>query len=242
MRLLHFFLFLSLRVLLGGGAAREFRYPDARGVLPERKHPRLLQPNKTLTNPRNTVTGQSNGAEEYVVDGMAIPDVPFDIGESYAGLMPISKNDLSSQLYFWYFPTDNPDGQDDITIWLNGGPGCSSLEGLLQESGHFLWQWGTAAVTYNPWGFKNLTNIVFVEQPVGTGFTRGTPTATSEEEVAEQFLGFWENFYDTFNLHHKHVYIVGESYAGYYVPYIADAMLNKADEEYFDVKGITIYE
>lgn len=84
--------------------------------------------------------------------------------------------------------------------------------------------------------------MVWVEQPVGTGFTQGTPTATSEEEVAQQFLGFWKNFIDTFGLQNRKVYITGESYAGYYVPYIADAMLNTNDTTYNNVNGIIIYD
>jgi len=65
--------------------------------------------------------------------------------------------------------------------------------------------------------------MVWVEQPAGTGFSKkhGTPSATNEIEVAEQFLGFFKNFVDTFCLHNKTIYIAGESYAGYYVPYIA---------------------
>jgi carboxypeptidase D len=108
-------------------------------------------------------------------------------------------------------------------------PGCSSLEGLLQENGPFLWQYGTYKPVKNPYTWVNLTNVVWVEQPVGTGFSQGIPTATSETDVADQFLGFWENFVDTFGLHGRKVFVTGESYAGYYVPYIADAMLNKND-------------
>jgi len=68
----------------------------------------------------------------------------------------------------------------------------------------------------------NLTNVVWVEQPAGTGFSKqlGTPPATNELEVAAQFLGFFKNFVDTFGLYNKKIYISGESYAGYYVPYI----------------------
>jgi carboxypeptidase D len=51
----------------------------------------------------------------------AIPDVNFDIGESYAGLLPISgAANETSELYFWFFPSENPDADDEITIWLNG--------------------------------------------------------------------------------------------------------------------------
>ena len=56
------------------------------------------------------------------MDGTKIPDVDFDVGESYAGLMPISNNtDEKNNLFFWFFPSKNPDAKKEITIWLNGG-------------------------------------------------------------------------------------------------------------------------
>ena len=98
-----------------------------------------------------------------------------------------------------------------------------------------------------------------VEQPVGTGFSQGVPTAEDEEDVAEQFLGFFRNFVDTFALQGRKVYITGESYAGvcstsrqtlsggsqvlqYYVPYIANAMLDANDSTYYNVEAILIYD
>lgn len=85
----------------------------------------------------------------------------FDIGESYAGLLPISSaSNETRELYFWFFPSSNPLASNEITIWLNGGPGCSSLEGLLQENGPFLWQYGTFAPVKNPYTWVNLTKYV----------------------------------------------------------------------------------
>lgn len=89
--------------------------------------------------------------------------------------------------------------------------------------------------------FQQLTDHR-VEQPVGTGFSQGNATATNEDEVAEQFLGFFKNFVETFALQGRKIYITGESYAGYYVPYIANAMLNANDKTYYDVEGILIYD
>lgn len=78
----------------------------------------------------------NNNTQQFVVDGTAIPDVDFDIGESYAGLLPISEaQNETRQLYFWFFPTTNPDAGEELVIWFNGGPGCSSLSGLLTENG-----------------------------------------------------------------------------------------------------------
>lgn len=81
--------------------------------------------------------------KKYVINGTNLPEVDFDIGESYGGLMPISNKTGAAELYFWFFPSSNPKAEKEITIWLNGGPGCSSLEGFLQENGPVLWQYGT---------------------------------------------------------------------------------------------------
>lgn len=67
-------------------------------------------------------------------------------------------------------------------------------------------------------------------------------TATSEEDVAAQFLSWFKNFVDTFEIQGYKVYIAGESYAGMYVPYIASAALDKNDTTYYDVEGILIYD
>jgi carboxypeptidase D len=81
-----------------------------------------------------------------------------------------------------------------------------------------------------------------MSRPVGTGFSQGTPDATSEADVASQFLGFWKNFVDTFCLHGRRVYIAGESYAGYFIPYITDAMLNTHNTDYYNASGILMYD
>lgn len=180
---------------------------------------------------------------KFAVDGKNIPDVDFDAGESYAGLLPISSDpNEDSNLFFWFFPSTNPVAEKEILIWLNGGPSCSSFEGLLQENGPFLWQYGTLKPVKNPWSWHTLTNVVWIEQPVGTGFSIGKPTITSEEELAVQFLGWWKNFVDTFSLQGYKIYIAGESYAGYYCPYIASAMLDTNDTTYYNMSGVTIYD
>lgn len=225
--------------------ARSAQYAGKR--VPEMPRPRrgdlLKKLPPTVEKRTESILPQNANTTKFAVDGSAIPEVDFDVGESYAGLLPISdKANETSELYFWFFPSENEEATDEIVIWLNGGPGCSSLEGFFQENGPVLWQYGTYKPVKNPYTWVNLTNMVWVEQPVGTGFTQGTPTATSEEEAAAQFLGFWKNFVDTFGLQGRKIYIAGESYAGYYVPYITDAMLNKNDTTYYDAQAFLIYD
>ncbi|KAL1310734.1 hypothetical protein AAFC00_000987 [Neodothiora populina] len=202
----------------------------------------ILETRAAATHKKHLIVPQNNKTMKYAVNGTAIPEVDFDIGESYAGLMPISEQKNASELYFWYFPSEDKKATDEILIWLNGGPGCSSLEGVLQENGPFIWQYGTNKPVKNNYAWSNLTNVVWVEQPVGTGFSQGIPTAQSEEEVAVQFAGFWKNFVETFDLQNRKVYITGESYAGMYVPYISSHFLDLNNTKYYDVKGAMIYD
>lgn len=212
------------RVLEPRAAAQHNAPPDSDERLQKRASPYL-----------NDVT------QKFVVDGTKIPDVDFDVGESYAGLVPISSAaNETRKLFFWFFPSANPAATDEIVIWFNGGPGCSSLSGLLTENGPFTWQAGTFAPTKNPYTWVNLTNMLWVEQPVGVGFTQGTPDIVNEVELGQQFMGFYKNWVDDFQVQGRKVYVTGESYGGYYVPYVADAFINANDTTYYNLAGVAI--
>ena len=139
-----------------------------------------------------------------------------------------------------FFPSSNPLAAEEVTIWFNGGPGCSSLSGLLTENGPFTWEAGTKAPVQNPYTWVNLTNMMWVEQPVGVGFSQGVPNITNEVELGLEFIGFYKNFVDAFDVHGYKVYLTGESYGGFYVPYIADAFINADDTDYYNLKGVAI--
>jgi carboxypeptidase D len=90
----------------------------------------------------------------------SLPEVNFDIGEIYSGNIPVKAGDTSRELFFIFHPTVG-EPVDEITIWLNGGPGCSSLEGFFQENGRFTWKEGTAAPQINDNSWVNLTNMLW---------------------------------------------------------------------------------
>jgi len=97
------------------------------------------------------------------------------------------------------------------------------LEGFLQENGPISWQFGQAKPTLNPYSWTNLGHMLWVEQPVGTGFSQGVPNIHNETELAAQLAGFLHQFLDVFaELKGKNFYLTGESYGGVYLPYIAD--------------------
>lgn len=81
-----------------------------------------------------------------------------------------------------------------------------------------------------------------MDQPVGTGYSIGTPTATTEEETAEDFVKFFKNFETIFRIKNFKIYVTGESYAGRYISYISSAMLDQRDAEYFNLSGALLYD
>ena len=99
---------------------------------------------------------------------------------------------------------------------------------------------GTFAPVQNPYTWVNLTNMLWVEQPVGVGFTQGTSDIVDEVGLAQEFLGFYKNWATDFQAQGKKVYITGESYGGYYVPYVADAFINANDSTYYNLAGVAI--
>ncbi|KAF2114000.1 serine carboxypeptidase [Lophiotrema nucula] len=219
------------------GFPHGFKHPQRPKI--ERRVPNQpFQDEKLQKRASKFLTAQT---EKFAVNGTGIPEVDFDIGESYAGLLPISDSpDESRELFFWFFPSTNTNSPEEIVVWLNGGPGCSSLSGLLTENGPFTWEAGTLAPVQNPYTWVNLTNMVWIEQPVGVGYDQGTPNITDEVQLGVEFRGFWKNFISTFGMNNYDMYITGESYAGYYVPYIADSFIQADDTEYFNLKGISI--
>ncbi|KIV86478.1 hypothetical protein PV11_02089 [Exophiala sideris] len=198
-----------------------------------------IQPRSSLEERQAGFKFLTNATQPYLVD--SLPDVPFDIGEMYSGNIPINYNNVSRNLFFVFYPKLG-DSVEEVTIWLNGGPGCSSLEGFFQENGPFVWQPGTLAPVQNPYSWVNLTNMLWVEQPVGTGFAQGTPNATSQYDIAADFVSFFKNFQDLFGIKSFKIYVTGESYAGRYVPYISAAMLDQNDTTYYDLSGALVYD
>jgi len=184
-------------------------------------------------------------ASDFLVTGLEEIEPAFKEynGTMHSGLLPIDVDDDTDleekeprgKLSFWLFIPD--ESKDSLTIWLNGGPGCSSFgAGLFFECGpvtyphHPAGHGRTSAdepLLPNDYSWTKATNMLFVEQPTGIGFSVG-PTVDTEADLSRDFYNFLVNFYATFpDMNDKALYIVGESYAGMYVPSIAHYIHNQ---------------
>jgi len=193
----------------------------------------------------------------------------------YAGHIPASHTD-DKKLFYWLFEPDlshgngngNGNGNDTtinhedipLLIWLNGGPGCSSMDGLWLENGPFrlippqISNKNDWTIDINPYSWHMApAYVLYIDQPVGTGlsFTKLGNYCSNDLQIDIDFHLFLENFMlvhsDKFLVPKQVVeskdgksmdqfemkrplYFSGESHAGHYIPSMMDFILKKNDD------------
>lgn len=164
----------------------------------------------------------------------------------FGGQLELYKEN-NTHLFFWKFQDSNPLPQykKRTIFWLNGGPGCSSMDGALMEAGPFRIN-EHREVTFNNGSWHKAGDMVFVDQPAGTGFSYTEEYDHDLDQTVWQFLRFMERFYEMFpeDIDNEIVF-AGESYAGQYIPYIANGILQrnknlKEGEKPYNLKGLLI--
>lgn len=181
------------------------------------------------------------GINRYVVDDLpGLLDIPKVLRPTmHAGHINIHELNHTNY-FFWRF--DQPEASSEkLVIWLNGGPGCLSMDGALMEVGP-LRLTPDGLVYFNNGTWLELALLVFLDQPVGTGFSYGDNYHTELNEVAFDFVIFLEKYYSLFPQDRKKdLYIAGESYAGQYMPYFARYILDhNKNGDLYPLKGLVI--
>ena len=133
------------------------------------------------------------------------------------------------QYFYWLCPARTGDKAAPLLVWLNGGPGSSSMMGLFLENGpYFIDDAGSLHARNASW--NNKFDVLYVDQPAGTGFSTAQQGAyaQNQEDVAEAFSAFLANFYRAYpDSRTKQLWLTGESYAGKYLPAIAAPFLRQ---------------
>jgi carboxypeptidase C (cathepsin A) len=125
-------------------------------------------------------------------------------------------------MWFWFFEARNSPANAPVAIWLNGGPGCSSMIGLFQENGPCHFVGGSSTPTLNPYSWNTYANMLYIDQPIGVGFSYGTNNVTSTVNAAPHVWTFLQAFFASFPQYKSRDFgLFTESYGGHYGPQFA---------------------
>jgi carboxypeptidase C (cathepsin A) len=175
-----------------------------------------------------------SGTDRRDLSDDAVRGVPRDSsgwpryrGNAYAGHVSAGEG-TDNFLYYWLASAYDtmPVGETPLIIWLNGGPGASSMAGMLWENGPFTLD-GEGLVTPSVYPWNLSAHVLYWDNPVGTGYSynaHGSKDCYVRDEcqMAWQFVNALTGFYA---IHPEYadcpLYLAGESYAGKYIPHIA---------------------
>ncbi|GAB2209998.1 hypothetical protein Drorol1_Dr00015248 [Drosera rotundifolia] len=157
-----------------------------------------------------------------------------------------------SELFYYFIESQGNPRQDPLFLWLTGGPGCSSITGLLYEVGPLefdidSYEGGLPRLKYYKYGWTKTASMLFLDQPVGTGFSYSvTPSGWSSSDTkatrqAYEFLLKW--LVENPQYLALETFISGDSYGGLFTPLISKLIVegNEAGvTPYVNLKGYLI--
>ncbi|TVU25219.1 hypothetical protein EJB05_27708 [Eragrostis curvula] len=185
--------------------------------------------------------GSCDGAGDRIRRLPGQPEVSFGQYSGYIGV-----DDKGKRALFYYFaeaevePATKP-----LVLWLNGGPGCSSLGvGAFSENGPF--RPSGQVLVKNEYSWNKEANVIYLETPAGVGYSYSADAAyyqgVDDKMTAMDNMVFLQRWLEKFPQYKgRELYIAGESYAGHYIPQLAEVMVefNKKDR-IFNLKGIAL--
>ncbi|KAI7745952.1 hypothetical protein M8C21_011758, partial [Ambrosia artemisiifolia] len=170
-----------------------------------------------------------------------LPGQPYVKFDQYGGYVTVSES-AGRAFYYYFVEAEKSKESLPLLLWLNGGPGCSSLAyGAMQELGPFRIKSDGKTLHENKFSWNH-------ESPAGVGFSYSNKSSDyqnmGDKSTAADNYVFLLNWLERFpEYKERDFYIAGESYAGHYVPQLAQTIIYynmKHNKTLVNLKGILI--
>ncbi|KAL4189151.1 hypothetical protein AMTRI_Chr08g205550 [Amborella trichopoda] len=163
-----------------------------------------------------------------------LPGEPANVVDfsQYSGYVTVDQN-AGRALFYWLTESPTRPSLRPLVLWLNGGPGCSSVAyGAAEELGPFHINPDGKSLFLNPYAWNKLANILFLDSPAGVGFSYSNSSSDlkhpGDNQTAADAYAFLVNWLGRFPQYkYREFYIAGESYAGHYVPQLAQLIYQR---------------
>ncbi|XP_042481612.1 serine carboxypeptidase-like 45 [Macadamia integrifolia] len=169
------------------------------------------------------------------------PEVSF---QQFSGYITVDEKKERALFYYFVEAETDPDSKP-LVLWLNGGPGCSSVGvGAFSEHGPF--RTSGDRLVKNEYSWNKEANMLYLETPAGVGFSYSINTSyyegVDDEMTARDNLIFLQQWFVQFpEYRSRDLFVTGESYAGHYIPQLAQLMLQfNKKEKLFNLKGMAL--
>lgn len=197
-----------------------------------------------------TINVIATAKQEQELDRIsALPGQPPVSFSQYSGYVTVNEKH-GRALFYWFTQATTSPHNKPLVLWLNGGPGCSSVAyGASEEIGPFRINKTGSSLYLNKYSWNREANILFLESPAGVGFSYTNTSAdlkdSGDKRTAQDALTFLLKWLSRFPQYkYREFYIAGESYAGHYVPQLAKEIVtyNKAQTSHpiINLKGFIV--
>nr|XP_023905717.1 serine carboxypeptidase-like 18 isoform X2 [Quercus suber] len=193
------------------------------------------------------VSGTRTAVSHWIVKTLpGFPgELPFKLETGYISVGEV-------EFFYYFVESEGNPGADPLLLYINGGPGCSALNGLLYQIGPLKfnitdYNWGLPTLIYEPNTWTKTANVLFLDAPVGAGFSYATISeawSASDTIVAAQAYEFLRNWLiEHTNFMNNPVYLGSDSYQGVVTPILAQDIINGNEagiEPQVNIKGLSL--
>ncbi|KAK1412183.1 hypothetical protein QVD17_33209 [Tagetes erecta] len=151
--------------------------------------------------------------------------LPFTLETGYVG---IAGKREEVELFYYFVESQRNPRKDPLLLYLTGGPGTSAVLPFFYQIGPVKFEYTNASrsdvkLEVNPYSWTKTASIIFIDLPVGTGFSyvkRWDQSSRNRDSLAVthayDFIRKWLVDHPTFLK--NPLYITGISYMGLIVP------------------------